>query len=359
MILCAAGLMVAGVLSFAHLTGVIVPCGASSGCASVARDPSSLFLGVPVAYFGFLGYLVLFGLTLGRAVSSNPRPLLAVSFIVSGFGLAASGWLTWYALSALNTVCAWCLASAGIMGSVFILNGLAHFGRHAPSLKPRLAFGLAAVLVAGSIGGIAGVSKYSKPATPTLAFVTNSVADLLAYNAPIRGERTSPVTIVEFADLNCEACAEMHERLNRLIAKRPGRVYLIFRHLPFPNLPGHATSIEAAHLAVTADQQGQFWPFVDQVYSAKKSHTSAELIHIYKGAVRGEDKSAIFKEKSRRQVKADQALAASIGINQTPTYIVFVRGKLIGTATSLDLLQLLSVPEVLSELEAKETPKSQ
>ena len=47
------GLFVAGVLSGEHLFQLEIPCSASGGCEVVARHPSSILMGFPVAFYDF------------------------------------------------------------------------------------------------------------------------------------------------------------------------------------------------------------------------------------------------------------------------------------------------------------------
>jgi uncharacterized membrane protein len=54
-----AGLFAASVLSAGHLLHLPVPCGKSSGCITVASDPSSKWFGVPFAFIGVAAYLLI------------------------------------------------------------------------------------------------------------------------------------------------------------------------------------------------------------------------------------------------------------------------------------------------------------
>ena len=63
------GIFIAGILSLEAKFDLAVPCGPTGGCAIVAADPSSKFAGIPVAYFGLLGYLLLAGVATIRGVN--------------------------------------------------------------------------------------------------------------------------------------------------------------------------------------------------------------------------------------------------------------------------------------------------
>jgi hypothetical protein len=59
------------------------------------------------------------------------------------------------------------------------------------------------------------------------------VRSISTKNHPSQGPANAPVTIVEYADLQCPTCARLHEFLeNELIPKYAGRVRLVFKDFP-------------------------------------------------------------------------------------------------------------------------------
>jgi protein-disulfide isomerase len=80
------------------------------------------------------------------------------------------------------------------------------------------------------------------------------------------GPDSAPVTIVEYADFECGACAEFAiltgpDIKERLVAT--GRVRWIFRDFP---IEGHRNAMPAHLAAACADEQGQFWAMHDQIF---------------------------------------------------------------------------------------------
>lgn len=74
------------------------------------------------------------------------------------------------------------------------------------------------------------------------------------------GRRVGPadaaVTVVEFADYQCTYCAQLQDPLERLQARHPGTVALVYRHFPIQSIHEHAFSAAAA--AECAGDQGRF-----------------------------------------------------------------------------------------------------
>ncbi len=97
-------------------------CGTGGGCESVQTSPYAVILGVPVALYGVLGYLVLLAVSL---VGVQPRwadrrePTLVLVGL-SGAGVAFTAYLTYLEAAVIHAWCRWCLASAGIIGAIFV-----------------------------------------------------------------------------------------------------------------------------------------------------------------------------------------------------------------------------------------------
>lgn len=134
--LIAAGLLVAGYLSYLHLStsSAICPVG---DCDAVQHSAYANLLGVPVAYLGFLSYAALLGLWLwSRTRSGDLARLASVLFVgLAAFGTAFSAYLTTLELFVIHAVCMWCLMSAVLMTVILVVAAcpLAH-ADDAPSL---------------------------------------------------------------------------------------------------------------------------------------------------------------------------------------------------------------------------------
>lgn len=103
--------------------GVIggLQCGSGS-CEYVQTSRYGVFLGVPVAFYGVLGYI---GILIVALVGLQPRRLdrPGPTFLLvgmSGVGFLFTLYLTYVELFVLHAICRYCVASAGIITAILI-----------------------------------------------------------------------------------------------------------------------------------------------------------------------------------------------------------------------------------------------
>ena len=95
-------------------------CG-TGGCETVQTSPWAQLLGVPVAFYGVVGYAVLLavalvGLQPSRLGRRGPTLVLA-GLATAGFALTL--WLTYLELFAIHAICRWCVGSALVMTGIW------------------------------------------------------------------------------------------------------------------------------------------------------------------------------------------------------------------------------------------------
>lgn len=78
-----------------------------------------------------------------------------------------------------------------------------------------------------------------------------------------KGEGTTGVTFVEYADFECPYCAQFYSIVNQVVEEYQDRITFQFRHLP---LPTHQHSRAAARAAEAAGKQGKFWEMHDLIF---------------------------------------------------------------------------------------------
>ena len=82
---------------------------------------------------------------------------------------------------------------------------------------------------------------------------------------PIIGKRTARKTIIAFEDFGCEGCRIQSDILERIIAKHPDDVKVIWKGLPVTHFP--FPSNEAHRYSYCANKQGEFEPFTKLAFS--------------------------------------------------------------------------------------------
>ncbi len=163
---------------------------------------------------------------------------------------------------------------------------------------------------------------------------------------PMKGPETAIVTVTEYADFQCPACASAYTLINEpLLTKYGSRVRFEFRHFPLRAI--HAYAYEAAQAAECAADQGKFWEFVDISYQQQKD-LSSTMIRTW-GTTLGLD-ADLFDRCIRSKIKGDTIAAditegEKLGVQGTPSYFVN------GTRVQTNNLEAISaaVDEVLSK----------
>ena len=114
----ALGIGVATYIAIADSGGGAPACLAGgSGCQTVADSSYSHLLGVNVAVYGIVGYVLL----LASAFFANDSARFG-GFVIALGGFGFSVYLTYLEVFKIEAICQWCVASAVLMTILFLLN---------------------------------------------------------------------------------------------------------------------------------------------------------------------------------------------------------------------------------------------
>jgi uncharacterized membrane protein len=96
-------------------------CGTGS-CERVQDSPWGVFLGMPVAAWGVLGYAVLLALAIAglQPRLAHSRAVAGMLFGASLAGLLFTAYLTYLEAAVIHAWCRWCLGSAAIIALIFL-----------------------------------------------------------------------------------------------------------------------------------------------------------------------------------------------------------------------------------------------
>ena len=148
-------------------------CSEGSGCDLVQASRWATLLGLPMAFWGWLTYVML-GYLIWRA-KRKPGSWTMVVF-VSVCGFAISAYLTTVSVLEIEASCPYCLASFAIMTTMMILTVLRQPPNWATSLKEALV--IAALLVGGLHLHYSGVfDAAAGPEDPQLQALAIHLAD--------------------------------------------------------------------------------------------------------------------------------------------------------------------------------------
>ena len=147
-------------------------------------------------------------------------------------------------------------------------------------------------------------------------------------NGPSRGPANSPVTIVEFSDLQCPHCKQAQPIVEKMIADSPNARF-VFQNFP---LPSHNWAAKAANYAECVGRASNeaFWKFIQKTYDAQEqiteSNAGEKLTAIAnESGVKGPEVAACAdKPETRARVEHSIALGKSVDVTGTPT--IFING---------------------------------
>jgi uncharacterized membrane protein len=124
-----AALALAGIFISLYLTlfklGVIGELTCSIGsCETVNTSKWSTFLHLPVAVWGLLFYVEVFGISLVGTMPrfENELSVSAVLVAEAGIGVLFSAWLTYLELAVIHAICIWCVTSAAIVVAILLVS---------------------------------------------------------------------------------------------------------------------------------------------------------------------------------------------------------------------------------------------
>ncbi|MEZ4767044.1 MAG: vitamin K epoxide reductase family protein [Caldilineales bacterium] len=124
LILSVAGIGIAGYLTYVKLFAIAPYCAGVGNCEAVQTSVYAELLGVPVAIWGLLTYIVLLGLVLVKRSDWRDlgRPAGMAVFFVTLIGVIFSAYLTYLEIAVIHAICPWCVASAVVMTALFIVS---------------------------------------------------------------------------------------------------------------------------------------------------------------------------------------------------------------------------------------------
>lgn len=140
---------------------------------------------------------------------------------------------------------------------------------------------------------------------------------------PARGDANAPVTVVEFTDFQCPACAAMHPVLEEVLKTYGNKVRFVVRDFP---LNQHENARKAAEAANAANAQGKFFEYITVLFKNQKALDTASLKKYASelGLDRARFDAALDRGVYAAEVAKDVADGEMYGVGSTPT--IFVNG---------------------------------
>lgn len=149
--------------------------------------------------------------------------------------------------------------------------------------------------------------------------------DLLIDGAPILGDPSARVTLIEYSDYQCPYCARHYRETLPLITTNyveTGMVRLVMRQFPIPNLQPRAAA--AASAALCAGEQGRYWEMHGRLFADQKRMSDDDLRGYATeiGLDVASFDSCFAQNLHARQVESEVAEGNRIGVRGTPSFVL-------------------------------------
>lgn len=158
---------------------------------------------------------------------------------------------------------------------------------------------------------------------------------LVANGSPVMGDSNAPITVLEWGDYQCTFCYKFHQNtLDTIIEDhiKTGKIKLVFRDFPL-NGPD---SVLAAEASYCANEQEKYWQYHDELYEnwegERTGWITRESLEMFADAVGlnlDEFNRCLDSHKYQNRVNANYEFGKDIGIDATPSFLVFNDHKII------------------------------
>ena len=191
---------------------------------------------------------------------------------------------------------------------------------------------LAIPIVIGLIIGLIVISNGDNSDQKSNLF---SKEKLLENTPPIIGDIDAKITILEFGDYQCTFCYKFHQQTLEKIKESyidTGKVNYTYKDFPLNGLD----SILAAEASFCADDQGKYWEYHNTIFNNWAGErtgwiTNNSLLDFAEQSNLdlNEFTECVNGHKYTQKVIENQNFAESIGINATPSFLIFNDEKLV------------------------------
>lgn len=207
-------------------------------------------------------------------------------------------------------------------------------------IKTLAAIGLMVLIVVGLGTFFYNRSEQDqrRPTNATSNSNANASAELLVRSdSPTLGPADAKVTIVEFYDPECEACAAFHPIVKGILKDYEGRIRLVVRYMPL-----HPNSLSAATFTEAAGEQGKYWQAQELLFqrqhewgqkhgAAAASQPAPNINVLFQkyaeelGIDLAKANAAVRENRYGAKIDRDKKDGQALGVRQTPTF--FVNGR--------------------------------
>ncbi|MEK7573576.1 MAG: thioredoxin domain-containing protein [Patescibacteria group bacterium] len=205
-------------------------------------------------------------------------------------------------------------------------------------------WGGAALILAASIWGLVALSN-STPGSSS----QDVTAPPISKDDITIGSPSAKVSLIEYSDFQCPACAAYHPLVNQLLTEYEGKIYFAYRFFPLTQI--HKNALISSQAGYAAYKQDKFKEMYDMLFSTQndwaENNSPSDIFVEYAGKI-GLDvekfKTDMDSEEAKSAIGKGLAEGTDIGVNSTPTF--FLNNKKITTPGTYDNFKKLIEDEI-------------
>jgi protein-disulfide isomerase len=170
---------------------------------------------------------------------------------------------------------------------------------------------------------------------PTAPVQTIKIAPVSALDIK-EGNPKAKVTLIEYADFQCPACAVFHPIVDQILKDYDNKILYVYRM--FPLVSAHPNAFISAQAAYAAAKQGAFFNYDDLLYTRQNEWADLQdpttAFTDYATLLKldiNKFKTDMNSDAAKKYVQASEDQASNEGIIQTPSF--FINGNLIQNPT--------------------------
>jgi len=157
--------------------------------------------------------------------------------------------------------------------------------------------------------------------------VSKAANEGIVLEAHVKGNAEAVVTLTEYSDFQCPACAQFYQVVKDILAEHGEDIRFEYKHFPLISI--HPSAVPAAKAAEAAGQQGKFFEMHDKLFENQPvwSATSNPQSYFTRYAQELELDMGLFRQHMKASVIADKVTkefneARDLGLASTPSFLL-------------------------------------
>jgi protein-disulfide isomerase len=211
---------------------------------------------------------------------------------------------------------------------------------------------VAAIVILGGLVALSTRNSIDVSAIDTNKIVANNTKAgniNIEIGDHVYGNTSGKVLLVEYGDIQCPSCGELHPQLKPLLDYYKESLSFVFRNFPLTSI--HPNALAAATAAEAAGLQGKYWEMNNLLYDDQNAWAQSDATArtaAFKGYAQSLGLNAdkfvedFDNPAVQTKIKFDMAIGNKLNVRATPT--VYLQGKEIaketGNATNGDSTDL-------------------